>query len=435
MISALRALSIEKFRLSSHTLHCVIMFFVMFFLFTPSYITSHTSGAVSALLSLGKYASYGWIVYRFVFKTGEISSGLLMCVLLYADIFIATAVNHGHLGLCIVYAVKFIMAFVLYENEKKDLKTFLKVFCLYLFIISAINLGTLIIHPEGLYRAQAVSETGKMVDGQRAWFLSNKNGMGKYFLFLLTFSAMYDFEANRKLTFRYYTTAIVCLVSIIIAHSSTSIAVTAVSIVLTLLVPVICRLKPKIFNIYVLLAINAVLYVVFVISHNASFFKYIIVDVLQEDMTFNGRTPIWDKAIESVSESPLFGYGYLGSRSFRILIGDIAASDAHNLILTFTVFGGLSALIIMLAIIFTMAKRIRKVQYEPQGVVLTIFLFMFMIMMIFENTGNEIYWIVFACCFDMSRKKIAESKADFIRNNPPVCKRNIKRILTMLNAK
>ena len=89
----------------------------------------------------------------------------------------------------------------------------------------------------------------------------------------------------------------------------------------------------------------------------------------------------------------------------------------------------------MLAIIFTMAKRIRKVQYEPQGVVLTIFLFMFMIMMIFENTGNEIYWIVFACCFDMSRKKIAESKADFIRNNPPVCKRNIKRILTMLNAK
>lgn len=428
----MRALSTGKFRLNSQTLHCVIMFFVMFFLFTPSYITSHTSGAVSALLSLGKYASYGWIVYRFVFKTGEISSGLLMCVLLYAEIFVATAVNHGPLGLCIVYAVKFIMAFMLYENEKKDLKTFLKVFCLYLFAISAVNLGTLIVHPEGLYMAQSISATGKLMDGQRAWFMSNKNGMGKYFLFLMTFSAIYDFETSRKLTFRYYTTAAVCLISIIIAHSSTSIAVTAVSIVLTLLVPVICRLKPKIFNIYVLLAINAVLYVVFVISHNAGFFKYIITDVLQEDMTFNGRTPIWDGAMARISESPLFGYGYLGSRNFRILINNISASDAHNLILTFTVFGGIGALVIMLAIIFTMAKRIRKVQYEPQGVVLTIFLFMFMIMMIFENTGNEIYWIVFACCFDMSRRRVAESKVDFIRNNPPICGKNIRKILNIL---
>ena len=435
MISALRALSIEKFRLNSQTLHCVIMFFVMFFLFTPSYITSHTSGAVSAVLSLGKYASYGWIMYRFVLKTGEISSGLLMCVLLYADMFVATAVNHGHLGFCIVYAVKFIMAFALYENEKKNLRTFLKVLCLYLFAISAVNLCTLIAHPEGLYMTQAVSATGKLMDGQRAWFMSNKNGMGKYLLFLMTFSAIYDFETHRKLTVKYYIIAAVCLISVIIANSSTSIAVIAIFIMLTLLVPVICRVKPKIFNIYVLLAIDAVLYLVFVVSHNAGFFKYIITDVLQEDMTFNGRTPIWDGAMARISESPIFGYGYLTSRSFRILIGNVSASDAHNLILTFTVFGGIGALIIMLAIIFMMAKRIKKVQYEPQGAVLTIFLFMFMIMMIFENTSNEIYWIVFACCFDISRQKIAVSKADFIRRNPPVCKRNIKRVLTMLNAK
>ena len=113
------------------------------------------------------------------------------------------------------------------------------------------------------------------------------------------------------------------------------------------------------------------------------------------------------------------------NQEFRQLIGNVSASDAHNLFLTFMIYGGICSIAIMIFIIAKMAGGIRKIQYDPPGIVLTIFLFLFMIMMIFENTVNEIYWIIFAWCLDISGKRTDISKADCIKRDPPVCGKNI----------
>lgn len=78
--------------------------------------------------------------------------------------------------------------------------------------------------------------------------------------------------------------------------------------------------------------------------------RWFIIDVLEKDMTFTGRTEMWDSALRIIADSPIWGYGFGDADWFRAHMSN-RAIGAHNYILNTMVYGGIILLVLYLAII------------------------------------------------------------------------------------
>lgn len=87
--------------------------------------------------------------------------------------------------------------------------------------------------------------------------------------------------------------------------------------------------------------------------------RWFIVDVLGKDMTFTGRTEMWDSALRVISESPIWGYGFVDSDWFNARMSN-RAIGAHNYILNTMVYGGIILLALYIVVVIkSIAKLIR----------------------------------------------------------------------------
>lgn len=80
--------------------------------------------------------------------------------------------------------------------------------------------------------------------------------------------------------------------------------------------------------------------------------RWFIVDVLEKDMTFTGRTEMWDSALRVIAESPVWGYGFVDADWFNTHMSS-RAIGAHNFILNTMVYGG----ILLLALYFVIVIK------------------------------------------------------------------------------
>ncbi len=73
--------------------------------------------------------------------------------------------------------------------------------------------------------------------------------------------------------------------------------------------------------------------------------RWFLVDVLGKDMTFTHRTSMWDSALRIITESPLYGYGYVDGDWYTANMSSFAIGP-HNMILSILIHGGIIALLI-----------------------------------------------------------------------------------------
>lgn len=83
-------------------------------------------------------------------------------------------------------------------------------------------------------------------------------------------------------------------------------------------------------------------------------FKYIIVDILNKDLTFTNRTYLWDYAINLIKNNPILGIGY-GDKNI-VGIYSRTYSHPHSLFLDIIVKGG----IVLLATFIIILNRFRN---------------------------------------------------------------------------
>ena len=116
--------------------------------------------------------------------------------------------------------------------------------------------------------------------------------------------------------------------------------------------------------------------------HNNEFAVYIIEDVLGKDITFTHRTRMWDAAVRKISESPLFGYGFVDTDWFLSEM-DSFAIGPHNFILSVLLNGGFILISLFLLMFFIVIKRIH-VRYDKMGNMLLLGLCIMFFMMTME---------------------------------------------------
>ncbi len=193
-------------------------------------------------------------------------------------------------------------------------------------------------------------------------------------------------------------TIIICLIQLVVQWVGTGL------ILFVILIGMILLLTYKkglvFFNAPILFASSVMLNILIVFARVQDLFAFIIVDMLHKDLTFTGRTPIWDYAIKTFKNSPILGYGELGTGGFVKVYWANRPAPAHNTILQVLHDGGLFSLTCLILVVFYATFVLYKNRKEIISSVLAIGIFINGIEMISEVLHYQIYFfllIILAC--------------------------------------
>lgn len=208
-------------------------------------------------------------------------------------------------------------------------------FTLGLFVL--INFATIILFPQGMYEFNTFTQN---------YFLGYRNNSIMLIFPAIIFSIVRSLRKYNKLTLSSFVITAVSFATVIIAFSATS--VIGMTVFTLFLLLALINKMPNFLNIITYLAINIAYFFGVIILRLQEAFAFIIVDMLGRDLTFTGRTKIWDSALAAFAKSPVFGVGEIENQASRDLIG---ATHAHNYYLDLLYKSGLPGFLIFFAIL------------------------------------------------------------------------------------
>ena len=128
---------------------------------------------------------------------------------------------------------------------------------------------------------------------------------------------------------------------------------------------------------------------------NASMLKELIENVLKKDMTFSGRTYIWEQAIDYMKGWHwIFGYGLNSGKLFHLVNG-WTADTAHSQYLNLMFYFGVPALLIYVAMIMSQFKWATRLKHEKSKRIITATLIAVIVMGISTTTFRSVYMYVY----------------------------------------
>ena len=133
-------------------------------------------------------------------------------------------------------------------------------------------------------------------------------------------------------------------------------------------------------------------------------FSWLLVDILHEDLTMDGRTWIWDAALEdSEGHIAALGAGIApdGSKDIHVALfnewGHLTMGDrqAHNQLVSVAYFNGLPGLLCYLGLIFAAGKNLPKIKDYRVAFILVIGMFLLCMGMCTELIADGYYFLMF----------------------------------------
>ena len=127
-----------------------------------------------------------------------------------------------------------------------------------------------------------------------------------------------------------------------------------------------------------------------------NYFDFIIVDLLNRDLTFTGRTYIWDKAISLIKDNMVLGLGF---SDMELRIKAIGIYHAHSAYLNVLLESGIIGLIFYNSIFIECGSCINKSKNKDIKNILSFLFFTLFILSINEvYVQLQIIYLVFALC-------------------------------------
>lgn len=273
------------------------------------------------------------------------------------------------------------------NNTKIFLKSFETIFLLLLII----NIATILLFPEGLY-INPVNLTNQN------WLLGYKNSHILFILPTIFVSIINSLRNNNKIKINCWLIILLSFFNIVLVDSGTSLVGLFILILMILLSKIVSKFK--FFSARNYLIIFYVLVFLIVVLRFQNYFDYIIVDVLNRDLTFTGRTYIWDYALESIKSNMLFGYG---EKSFIYFLrtGTVVKSTHDELLQIFYNYG-IIGFTLFSTLLFIAVNKLSKNKNKKIAYVISTFLLVWFIMMITESYELQyfIYFLVFSFDID-----------------------------------
>lgn len=250
-------------------------------------------------------------------------------------------------------------------------------------------------------------------------FLTSDNFLGYWYIPFILIVYLSGVKKSRKYqicSMCFWAT--VCLVSLVYSWAATCLSVFVIFLVLFLF-----RNK-KIFRLLSpvrSLVINAAISFSVIVLQIQKYFDWLIVDILQKDLTLSGRVNIWASAIMNISQKPFFGYGVdMDGRLNinRVYVGTHTRYNfSHNVFLEVLIQGGIIAMIFLVLLYISAQREIQKTKRSSvlsSAIYISVFS---LLLMQFSEFALHIPIVNFPLilCFyykDLLREGLAQDTAD-----------------------
>lgn len=235
------------------------------------------------------------------------------------------------------------------------------------------------------------------------WLLGYRNLHILYILPAITISFINSYFKKDKLSLRNYILIVASFMSLYITKSSTSmigIFLVIVFIILSNIIKTDNKMY-KILNIKSYFITYIVLFFSIVIFRIQNLFKFLIVDILEKDLTLTGRTYIWDYVIEFIKDKKLLGYGLEDSMVRLRKTNYWVSTHAHDQLLEITYKTGIIGLLIYIFIMIKSFKEIYKYRNNVVGKFISVIMLSYLIMMLTEFYSLDMCMYLFVLCFNI----------------------------------
>ena len=366
------------------SLKYTVLFAILFFPFCVAGTFSYTIPFIYQASIYLKYVFCFFMVIlsiKTIQKKDQLPLFLLILVFLII-VLVSTCINRVNLNSYAIYASRVLFFLFYFELASRvHPREMFSAVWLVCFILTAINILSILLYPNGLYTRFDLFTSGK---GMAYWFLGNRNLFVDYLFPMLVMSLLLQYITNGKYI-RFFISMALSIITIILTGSATTFLVVAILLVYFLLFR--RGFLKKIVNPIVWNAFYFFATVIVIVFSNLSFFTYFITNILQRDMTLSYRTIIWRNVMDHIIRNPIIGYGYRAGENF---IDNSIVMHAHNLFLHFAYSGGIFAVALLILLIILCTFKIRKV--KKMNTVYTMFTFIFFAYLWMEFSEPRIYF-------------------------------------------
>lgn len=367
-----------------------IIFLMLIPLFKPQYVAA-TMPQLNELYNNGFIISFIYIVLLTV-TAGLRVSKITLAMIVFELIFLAITLINGQDLYTLIGDVTIIVVISMYFDYflRESPRKFLNIFLLLLEILIYVNFYTILRYPGGMYVTRFYHN----------FFLGYDNVHILYILPALCISLIYSYMVKGRITFRTISLFLVSIGTFTLRWTVTNLVMLFVIILFVFFQIGIIK-NSKIFNVFNYFLFYIGSFLAIVIFRFQNIFRFLIVDVLHKDLTFTGRTIIWDRNIYYVSQRLFFGYGNM-YEEIRLSIND-GFSHAHNQILENLFQGGLALNLSIVAIIFLASKKVMKNSNTRYSRIISAFVLAIFLSMLFEVFRIYYFWIIFILGYHIER--------------------------------
>ena len=315
-------------------------------LFKPGCISAMPQlSAADSLINIGRTAFIVYMLASVIRRHGKIrpdrltaSAALLSAYMIWQVM--STVINGVPVTDKGVIANCFGIILFSYIALNEDRSSFIKSGADVLGSYVIINTATVFLFPNGMYRTSMYSEN---------YFLSYRTAWFAVYLMAAVFSLLAAGSENTKRNRRWAGAVIICVfISMIRVWTVTGIVCMTIGGVFLLAWKKRDSVGPE--PAAVVIAEAAVFYGI-VIRRVQEHFGYFFTYVIGKDITFTGRTRVWDRAFIYIARSPVIGLGRISPEKARQLL-HYGVSHPHCMYLYIMMFYGLIGMAIYAAALF-----------------------------------------------------------------------------------
>lgn len=293
------------------------------------------------------------IYYILKKKISNLQFLILLQIALYG---ISTLLNSRDFYTLIANFVPLLAICMLSEIQvKKNCKRYLRCLSIIIFLEIFINFIFICLYPTGVY--------GEGIYGSYKYFLGYDNYSALFINLGMIIIILFNYISKGKLTLLGIATMIIVLISYIITWAVTPMISALIASILVILVLNFhinkIRWINKLINFKTVFFASIVFFIAIVIFRIQDNFSYLIVDILHKDLTFTGRTLIWDRSLEQFLSSPWIG---IGITDYNVRLATLNIYHAHCTLLNILMEGGIFVLIIYTSMLYYANKKMSKIK-------------------------------------------------------------------------
>ncbi len=363
-----------------------LFYIVLFLLFCRNVVVIYHLYKINSVDRLYSYSAlFVGAVFIFWFILTHLNYKIDFLMLLFTQCVtecFSSTINSGTLKIPIMSFIYLcaIYCFSMYITIEKRFPFFLKDISILFLLLATINL--FLMGSNGVYYKE------------QWYFLGLENQISFTLLLGLYFNWLNSVYNNDKITLLLY----------IIVYTASSVIIWSASAMLAVILFLLIKYVPLVYQaikrmptqvtliVVVAILLFLVYYTLFGVEN--SFIKWLVVDILKKDITFTGRTHIWNILLKRVSHKPLFGYGIHKSSDIFIVGGH--SLSAHNAFLAHLYSGGIVSMLIITLLFYISVKLINNIKSQDIKNIHKIMIFLISVPLMSEAVSlNSLYIMLF----------------------------------------